>query len=113
MRITKPGGTVIVIVPNSLCLWYRFGKFIAGLLGRFEFGYEEDYTPKRLKKLFAQQGTVFGLQALPPLATNDKELVSSSLREKIGRIEQILPGKGMVCLYCRNLNKKRRNLRLD
>jgi SAM-dependent methyltransferase len=92
-RITKPGGTIIVIVPNSLCPWYRLGKFIANLMGNFEFGYEEDYTPNRLKKLFDEDVTLFGLQALPPLATNDKELLPVSLREKIGRIEQHFPLK--------------------
>jgi SAM-dependent methyltransferase len=92
-QITKPGGNVIVIVPNSLCLWYRIGKFVATLFGKFEFGYEEDYTPNRLKKLFNQEVTVFGLQALPPLATNDKELLPESIREKIGRIEKYFPRK--------------------
>jgi len=93
VRITKPGGTVIVIVPNSLCIWYRLGKFIATLLGEFEFGYEEDYSPWRLKKLFDQEVVVFGLQALPPLATNDKELLPVSIRERIGKIENYFPLK--------------------
>jgi SAM-dependent methyltransferase len=96
-RITKPGGNVIIIVPNSLCLWYRFGKFVAKLFGNFEFGYEEDYTPHRLVDAVVEKGLVveriFGLQALPPLATNDKELLSVRMRERVGLIEHILPRK--------------------
>jgi SAM-dependent methyltransferase len=96
-RITKRGGRIIVIVPNSLCLWYRFGKFIAVLLGKFEFGYEEDYTPNRLVTACEQMGLkperIFGIQALPPLATNDKELLPEPLRKKIGRIEKHFPLK--------------------
>jgi SAM-dependent methyltransferase len=109
VRITKPGGTVIVIVPNSLCLWYRFGKFLASLLGRFEFGYEEDYTPDRLKKLFNQEVAVFGLQTLPPLATNDKELLPERIREKIGRIERYFPGKEWYAYTVGVIVKKRIN----
>lgn len=92
-RITKHGGRIVVIVPNSLCIWYRIGKFIATLLGKFEFGYEEDYSPWRLKKLFDQEVVVFGLQALPPLATNDRELLPVSIRERIGKIENYFPLK--------------------
>jgi SAM-dependent methyltransferase len=93
IRITKPGGMIIVIVPNSLCLWYRLGKWVANVMKNFEFGYEEDYTPVRLKKLFDGDVELFGIQALPPLATNDKELVSKPMREKLGRIESVFPLK--------------------
>jgi len=96
-RIAKPGGKVIVIVPNSLCHWYRLGKFVAVLMKKFEFGYEEDYMPNRLKTVISKAGLVlektFGLQALPPLATNDKELFPAKLRMKFGRIENLFPGK--------------------
>ena len=48
-RVTKPSGRVIIIVPNTLCLWYKVGKFVAVMMKNFEFGYEEDYSPTRLK----------------------------------------------------------------
>jgi SAM-dependent methyltransferase len=96
-RIVRPRGFVIVIVPNSYCPWYRIGKFVATLFGKFEFGYEEDYTQKRLESIMKESGLIiektFGLQALPPLATNDKELLPESIREKIGRIEKYFPLK--------------------
>jgi hypothetical protein len=35
----------------------------------------------------------FGLQALPPLATNDREVLQVSLRKKIGLVEKAFPLK--------------------
>jgi SAM-dependent methyltransferase len=94
-RVTKPSGKVIIIVPNTLCLWYKAGKAVAVMMKNFEFGYEEDYSPWRLKTTATRAGLVvektFGLQALPPLATNDREVVGIGLRRKIGTIENIFP----------------------
>jgi SAM-dependent methyltransferase len=96
-RIAKPSGRVIIIVPNSLCLWYRAGKSVAVLLKNFEFGYEEDYSPGRLIEAAGRAGLsierVFGLQALPPLATNSRELLPLGWRRIIGRMERFLPKK--------------------
>ncbi len=96
-RVTKPTGRVIIIVPNTLCLWYKTGKLVAVMMKNFEFGYEEDYSPKRLKTAVRKAGLeiekTFGLQALPPLATNDREIICRGLRKKIGRIENVFPYK--------------------
>jgi len=96
-RVTKPSGRVIIIVPNTLCLWYKAGKFVAVIMKNFEFGYEEDYSPKRLINAVQRAGLeiemTFGLQALPPLATNDREIIRIGLRKKIGLVEKAFPGK--------------------
>ncbi|MFA4877227.1 MAG: methyltransferase domain-containing protein [Methanoregula sp.] len=96
-RVVKPSGKVIIIVPNTLCLWYMLGKKIAVMMKNFEFGYEEDYSCHRLHDAALRAGLViertFGLQALPPLATNDREIASIGLRKRIGRIEEIFPKK--------------------
>lgn len=96
-RITKPSGKVIIIVPNTLCLWYKTGKFFAVLMKSFEFGYEEDYTPRRLENATRKAGLtieqIFGLQVFPPLATNDREVLSLAWRKRIGMIEQVFPKK--------------------
>lgn len=96
-RVVRSGGHVIVIVPNSYCPWYRLGKWIAVALGKFEFGYEEDYSISRLREVVRSAGlsivTEFGLQALPPLATNAHELLPEGARRQIGKIEHILPFK--------------------
>jgi SAM-dependent methyltransferase len=96
-RVTKPSGRVVIIVPNTLCLWYRAGKSVAVIMKNFEFGYEEDYSPGRLKTAAARAGLVventFGLQALPPLATNDREVLPVRLRKIIGLVEKAFPKK--------------------
>ncbi|MCK9330676.1 MAG: class I SAM-dependent methyltransferase [Candidatus Cloacimonetes bacterium] len=94
-RVTRRGGRIIVIVPNTLCLWYKIGKEIAYRVKRFEFGYEEDYSPGRLRTTLENAGVevqgFFGLQATPVLATNDKEIVSFPLRRRIARLERYCP----------------------
>jgi ubiquinone/menaquinone biosynthesis C-methylase UbiE len=96
-RITKPSGKIIIIVPNTLCLWYKAGKFVAVMIKNFEFGYEEDYSPRRIENATRRAGLtiekIFGLQALLPLATNDREVLPLTLRKRIGMIEQVFPKK--------------------
>ena len=96
-RVLKPSGRMVIIVPNSLCIWYRVGKFTAVLMKNFEFGYEEDYSPGRLVRVAGLAGLsverIFGLQALPPLATNSKELLPLPIRKTIGKIERGFPKK--------------------
>lgn len=96
-RVVKKTGTVIVIVPNTLCPWYRAGKLVAGLAKRFEFGYEENYTPGRLRRALEEAGLdvsrVFGLQVFPPLATRNREMAPVDWRRKIGRLERVFPMK--------------------
>lgn len=112
VRVTKPSGRVIIIVPNTLCLWYKVGKFIAVMMKNFEFGYEEDYSPRRLKIAALSSGLVieriFGLQALPPLATNDREIISVHLREKIGLVERTFPYKQYYAYTVGIVAKKKR-----
>ncbi|OPY36714.1 MAG: hypothetical protein A4E35_01822 [Methanoregula sp. PtaU1.Bin051] len=96
-RITRIGGYVIVIVPNTFCPWYKMGKKVAVALKNFKFGYEEDYSVSRLQNIIEASGLTviksFGLQAFPPLATNAHELLPVGIRQAIGRFENILPGK--------------------
>jgi len=94
-RVTKPGGLVVIIVPNTFCPWYRAGKLIGIALNKFEFGYEEDYSIFRLRNVVETNRlevvSSFGLQALPPLATNAREILPLVIRKKFGHIENILP----------------------
>ena len=48
-RVLKPTGRLLVILPNTYCLWYKVGKWVSVMMKNFEFGYEEDYSPTRLK----------------------------------------------------------------
>ncbi|MFZ1897659.1 class I SAM-dependent methyltransferase [Methanoregula sp.] len=96
-RVVKPSGKIVIIVPNTLCLWYKAGKWAAVLMKNFEFGYEEDYSLSRLEHAMKRAGLIvekrFGLQAFPPLATNDREILPVSLRKILGRFEYFLPAK--------------------
>lgn len=84
-----------MIVPNTLCLWYKLGKEVACRVNRFEFGYEEDYSPRRLRTTFEEAGIkvkrCFGLQATPVLATNDREILSFPIRRRLARLERVFP----------------------
>jgi SAM-dependent methyltransferase len=98
-RVTKKGGSIVIIVPNSGCIWYRVWKYLSSILNRFEFGYEEDYSIARLKRVVTEANPdlkvekFFGLQVLLPLATNKNEILPEGIRTKIGEIEKILPKK--------------------
>jgi len=96
-RITRKGGQIIVIVPNTLCLWYKLGKEVAYRVKMFEFGYEEDYSPRRLRQTFEEAEIkvkrCFGLQATPVLATNEKEFIPLPIRRKFASIERFFPFK--------------------
>lgn len=98
-RITKKDGYVMIIVPNSYCIWYRAWKYLAYKMNNFEFGYEEDYSVKRLTDLIKESSEdleieeIFGLQAFLPFATNKSELLPEKIREKFGKIEKCFPKK--------------------
>lgn len=108
-RVAKPGGYVIINVPNSLCFWYIAAKNILSLIGKWEFGYEESYTPHRLRKTAEEAGLEViretGFLAIPPFATNRTELLPVGIRKRLSRIEKHLPMKQYycysVCVVCR------------
>jgi len=56
LRVTEPRGTVVVSVPNLLCLWYILGKCLFKLFGKWKYGFERAYTPSKLKGLFREAG---------------------------------------------------------
>ncbi len=108
-RITKVGGYVIIVLPNTYCLWYQLYKWITTkITGTWEFGYEESYSSARLRNLVRRAGLqvveTFGLQVLPPLATNRSEAMSLKFRKKIVKLNKLFPssawyayGTGVVC----------------
>jgi SAM-dependent methyltransferase len=94
-RVTKPGGKVLVIVPNKFCPQYQLYKFITMKLGTWPFGYEESYSLGRLKRLYANANLtidrVVAFQVLPPLATHDWELLPLSIRRRLMGLERLFP----------------------
>lgn len=108
-RVTKRGGEVIINVPNSFCLWYILIKKVLMLLKRWQFGYEESYTPWRLERIVKEAGLriigITGFLVFPPLATNNMELLPFKLRKKIAVFEEYLFFKQYyaysVCIRCK------------
>ena len=100
-RVTRPGGQVIINVPNSLCLWYIFAKGVLIMLRKWKFGYEESYTPRRLEATVRQAGLkpvgFTGFLCLPPLATIDVEILPLGIRKSLASIEKYLPFKQYYC----------------
>ena len=92
-RVTKKGGEIIIILPNSHCGWYRLFKKIMIKAKKWDFGYEEDYSVNKMKKLVnipnLKIERFFGLQALLPLATNNTELISEKYRKLLVNLEKI------------------------
>ncbi|MEM5782614.1 MAG: hypothetical protein QXD43_05495, partial [Candidatus Aenigmatarchaeota archaeon] len=71
---------VIIDVPNRYSM-FTLEKIILKLAKKWQYGYEESYTPKRLKYLMESAGlkvvNIFGVCLLPPLP---KKLVPKLLK---------------------------------
>ena len=109
-RVTKKGGEILISVPNSLCLWYILVKKILLIFKAWKFGYEESYTPARLKKVAKKAGlriiSMTGFLCMPPLATNTFEILPLALRKKIALVEKFLPFRQFYCYSLCILCKK-------
>ncbi|UCE39236.1 MAG: class I SAM-dependent methyltransferase [Thermoplasmata archaeon] len=109
-RVTKKGGSVLVIVPNKNCVWYRILKSTARKVKKWEFGYERDYSHDQLVNLFYQAGLEpkdrVGLMILPPLATNNWEFVPENIRRKLMAIDRIFPNKHLYAYAIGVLGRK-------
>jgi len=97
-RVLRPGGRLIVSVPNKLCWWYTIGKKILIKIKRWPYGFEDGYSPALLKRYIGEVNNlrlnrIFGMQALPMLALPNFELIPLPLRKAVAKIENILPLK--------------------
>lgn len=79
-RLLKPGGHFFVTSSNKLSLLYPH-RLLKQFLGSWRYGYQKNYTPKQLKKLFNDQG-------LQP--TYDGTLVTLGDFQLIGLIDNVL-----------------------
>jgi len=72
-RITRPGGLLLIVVPNALDLPFRLGKWIAERRGKWIFGYEDDLSEGRFRRL-AERGCLrskFLLTKITTITIND------------------------------------------
>lgn len=56
VRMTKPNGKTIVMVPNSRCWPFQVGQIYQKLRGIWPYGKEDDMSPIRLRRLAANIG---------------------------------------------------------
>ena len=108
-RVTKQGGYVIIIMPNTLCIWFRIYKYLTiKITGKWEFGYEESYSIIRLKRIIKKSKLKvikkFGLQVLLPLATNRFEILPLKFRKYLIYLDKLFLfreyyafGIGVIC----------------
>lgn len=67
LRVVKPGGSVIILVPNSHCLPFMAVQIFKKAIGKWGYGYEDDMSPGRLKKMLGEMGLqaeVFGFNPI-------------------------------------------------
>ncbi len=55
-RVVKPGGLLLIVVPNAHDWPFRLGKWIAERRGKWIFGYEDDLAAGRFRKLAKRAG---------------------------------------------------------
>jgi len=55
-RVTKPGGLLLIVVPNAHDLPFRLGKWIAERRGKWIFGFEDDLSEGRFRALARRAG---------------------------------------------------------
>jgi len=56
LRITKPGGKVIILVPNAACWQFQIVQAWMKLRGTWIYGFEDDMSPWRLRKMCRRLG---------------------------------------------------------
>ena len=59
-RVVKPGGLLLIIVPNAHDWPFRLGKWIAERRGKWIFGFEDDLSAGRFRRLTAAAGLTPG-----------------------------------------------------
>ena len=97
----RPGGRLIISVPNSLCLWYVLGKKFLIKAGRWPYGFEDSYSPALFKRYISEVPglnlkRIFGLQALPMLATGEVQFLPLAVRGVVAEMERFMP---LRCYY--------------
>jgi 2-polyprenyl-3-methyl-5-hydroxy-6-metoxy-1,4-benzoquinol methylase len=56
LRMAKPGGLVVVLVPNAWCWPFRLKQALLKARGRWAYGFEDDLSPRRLRRLCKRIG---------------------------------------------------------
>ena len=58
LRLTKPGGLVIVLVPNRHCWYFQIVQAWKKVYGTWRYGFEDDMSPGRLSRMCRRLGQI-------------------------------------------------------
>lgn len=64
LRMAKPGGLVIILVPNSWCWQFQLIQAWQKFRGTWLYGFEDDMSPRRLSRLCTEMGLSECVEAL-------------------------------------------------
>jgi ubiquinone/menaquinone biosynthesis C-methylase UbiE len=56
LRMARPGGTVIIMVPNAWCWQFQLIQLWQKWRGRWAYGFEDDMSPRRLRMMCERIG---------------------------------------------------------
>ena len=56
LRMAKPGGSVIIMVPNAWCWQLQISQAMMKALKKWKVGFQDNMSPKRLKRISAHIG---------------------------------------------------------
>jgi SAM-dependent methyltransferase len=90
----RPGGTVLAVVPNAACLWYRLGKAWLMRRGRWRFGFERHLSARAVRR-FARRAGLEGVRTraallLPPACDGYRVLYPRWIRRVFDVLEVLL-----------------------
>lgn len=56
LRMAKPGGLIVVLVPNRWCWQFQIVQAWQKLRGTWKYGFEDDMSPRRLRRMAESLG---------------------------------------------------------
>lgn len=56
LRMAKPGGLVVIMVPNRWCWQFQIMQAWQKLRGTWKYGFEDDMSPRRLRRMAESMG---------------------------------------------------------
>jgi SAM-dependent methyltransferase len=56
LRMAKPGGRVVILVPNRWCWQFQIVQAWQKLRGTWKYGFEDDMSPRRLRRMAESLG---------------------------------------------------------
>jgi len=94
VAVAAPGGTVLAVVPNAACLWYRVAKAWLMRRGRWRFGFERYLSARAMRRLGKRVGLeqvrTRALLLFPPACDGYRVLYPRWIRRVLDVLEAVL-----------------------